>query len=328
MFQHTTPTQSDKTKADYVSRYHSLARRFQKEKGWDEIDPNEVAATLIDRKGEFAQRTWRVYKAAVIHFIENHAGSSYYLAADTLRNESSKGLKRWSDRTSGPKAKKVPLEILNGIRAALRARAKRGHRHADGLMQVLEATLITGLRPNEWCTATVVPDGERTLLRVRNSKFSNGRGNGEFRELILNELDAEQMASIRQAIAYCSVNDADDPDDAIQRLVRSLKDEMITVMHMVDPIHQRKGGSSVTLYSFRHQFIADAKNTFDDPVIVAALVGHSSTKTAFQHYGRRRHGRGIIKVLPTSESIEAVHKIHLETYREFEATRLHGPSKG
>jgi hypothetical protein len=47
----------------------------------------------------------------------------------------------------------------------------------------------------------------------------------------------------------------------------------------------------ITLYSARHQFIADAKASGLTLYEIAALVGHASIRTASEHYGKKKVGR-------------------------------------
>lgn len=319
-FNTKTPTLSDKTKAAYLRRYQSLRSRLGNENGNADLEPEEVVALMILAKPNWSMHTWRQYKASVLHVLETrfpHLDE----AMEQLRSESSAGLAKKSDRTSGRKIKQVPDKVWNALQATLRARIKHGHKHAQGLLDVLNATMITGLRPNEWGFSRISVHGEtgRQVLRVRNSKHSNGRANGEFRELFIDELSESELATVKAALSYCSAATA----EKASQIQLALKNELDVVRDRTIR-GSRKPQSSVTIYSFRHQFIANAKDTFDDPVLISALVGHSSTKTAFEHYGKRRNSSSKVRVYPTPESVEAVHKITLELYRDFVAKR--GPA--
>lgn len=320
MFHQKAPTRTDATKSNYEARYLTLKRRFCSEAGEDDLDPNEVVAKLILLKPTLAMASWRQYKASVLYYIDAHA-PQYEHAAELLRQESSSGLKATSLNTSGRKLKQVPVKSWRTIQGALRHRIENGYRHSQGLLQVLKATLNTGLRPNEWAfSETGVHQATgRDILRIRNSKHSNGRANGAYREIFIDELTTEERDDIEAALAYCT---ADNDEDA-KRIQLALRDEFRETI--------KSGRASappwklyhfnVTLYSFRHQFIADAKATFEDPVLISATVGHNSTATAFEHYGKRKNGRSQVRVYPTPESVEAVQKIKLETYRDFVSTR-------
>src|SRR3546814_19040120 len=60
-----------------------------------------------------------------------------------------------------------------------------------------------------------------------------------------------------------------------------------------------------TLYSLRHQLLADAKLTLTQPE-VAAIAGHASDATAGQHYGRRRSGVRAPAVAPSPGDVAPV----------------------
>ena len=321
MFNQKTPTRTDATKKSYEARYNTLKRRFCREAQVGDLDPNEVVAKLILVKTTLTMASWRQYKAAVLYYIDEHT-PQYEHAAERLRQEVSTGLMQSSRNTSGRKLKEVPVKAWRTIQSTLRHRIENGYRHSKGLVHVLKGTLLAGLRPNEWSFSEVGTHEAtgRAILRIRNSKHTNGRANGAYREIFIDELTPEERQDIDAALAYCA---ADNEDDA-RRIRLALRDEFKETMKSgrasAPPWKQDHFG--VTLYSFRHQFIADAKTTFDDPVLISATVGHNSTATAFEHYGKRKNGRGQVRVYPTPESVEAVQKIKLETYRDYVAQRI------
>lgn len=317
LFNATEPTKSRATEADYVRRYQQLRNRLIKETGRTSLTPEEVVGHLLAKKETFTMSYWRLLKNAVL-FTMNSRFPQYNAAIEALQAESSSGLPKTSTRTSGRKMKQVPDAAWGKLQIVLRARAKDGYKHAQGVLDVLSATLVTGLRPNEWSFSEVTKHTEtgREVLRVRNSKHSNGRANGEFRELFIDNLTPDERSLIDAALAYCAV----EHDSEAPKIELALKNELENARDRTLPGAKRVT-SSITLYSFRHQFIADAKTTFESPVMIAALCGHSSTKTAFAHYGKRRHGNAKIKVTPTPESIEAVHKVTVEVYKTFAANR-------
>ncbi len=311
-----TPTLSEKTKSHYLVRHRQLHDRFARENNQETLSPDELVAYLILLKPTLCQRTWRAYKSACVYALELLHGQ-HEAAIELLRGETSEDLPRTSLATSGTKAKHVPTAAWNAIKAALNRRARNNHVHAKPLLDFLEATLLTGLRPVEWCNARIAihAPSQRQVLRVKNAKHTNGRANGEYRELFIDELSEADREVIEKTIAHCQVN-----EDEAPQLLKALSNEM-AICRDSALVRRYDQSSSVTLYSFRHQFIADAKASLDDPVIISAMVGHSSTKTAFEHYGKKRFGLGRIRVLPTPESIEQVMRVRLETYKSYVAQR-------
>lgn len=65
---------------------------------------------------------------------------------------------------------------------------------------------------------------------------------------------------------------------------------------------------NTTLYSLRHQAIANAKSDGLEDFVIAATFGHISTKTAKKYYGKKRNGWGEMKVRANKETIEPVLK--------------------
>jgi len=319
-FNPTKPSISKDTADSYEKRYGELERRFSRESGVNNMSPDEVVASLLQTKPTLSMSTFRQYKASILYVLDRHH-PNHELAIDLLREESSAGLKKASTQTSGTKQKFVPDPVWHVLRDALSERARRGYTRSRGLLQVLEATLASGLRPNEWTTAVIATHTEtqRPILRAQNSKDSNGRANGEQRELFIDGLEPEQLEAVRDAIEYCRVDD----NTETVKIVRGLKNELADAKRWI--MLQERGNSKVrarhlnpvTLYSFRHQFIADAKSTWSDPVLISATVGHSSTRTAFEHYGKRKNAQRRVRVLPTPESVAAVHNVKIELYKEF-----------
>lgn len=300
-----------------------------REAGRTTMEPDEVvAALLVNREHFTSMSSFRKAKNALLFILETRF-PHLTEAISALQAESSAGLPKRSAKTSGRKRKEVPTATWRALQSALRRRIANGHKHAAGLLNVLTATLATGLRPHEWCTSrisvdtTSAPGSVREILLIKNSKHSNGRANGTFRAMFIDELGEEDRAAIDAAIVYCrteSVAEADRIQLALKHELEFTRDQIM--------VSSKQQHSSVTLYSFRHQFIANAKETFADPSIIAALAGHSSTKTAFQHYGKRINNTGKVRVFPTPDSVEAVHKITMEIYKTFVAARgkQHRPS--
>lgn len=61
-----------------------------------------------------------------------------------------------------------------------------------------------------------------------------------------------------------------------------------------------------TIYSTRHQAVANAKKEGLNPLVIAAMFGHSSIVTASRHYGKSMHGRGGSSVRPSVQNINSV----------------------
>ena len=92
--------------------------------------------------------------------------------------------------------------------------------------------------------------------------------------------------------------------------LRSLQREMHKFYNQFldeQPSNEQK---RVTLYSTRHQCIANAKSSKVNIYEIAAFFGHSSKETSSRHYGKAWSGWSVFKFRPSLESILAVHDSH------------------
>jgi hypothetical protein len=314
--QWTAPTKNQETMAGYIKLIKARWRCFSSERG-REMSVQEFVAELIGRKrdGEYAQSTWRRYKAAAIYYLVVHAGHAED-AIEALMEENSAGLKTRSHKTSGAKLKHFPASVLRKILVCATKRAARNNMYSELLKDYFLSTLLTGLRPSEWAGASISLHLEtgRQILIVENCKNSNGRANGPFREIFIDNLSDDEISRLRRLIdAHRNLTEREliRLGDGLESELRGIKKELIS---------RRPDGECaqevrrITLYSARHQFAADAKSTFPDPVLVSALLGHNSTRTAFTHYGKRARGSRRVLVEPTPETVLAVQNVRREIY--------------
>lgn len=71
---------------------------------------------------------------------------------------------------------------------------------------------------------------------------------------------------------------------------------------------------TITLYSTRHQCVANAKKSKIPKEEIAAFFGHASTDTATKHYGRAWHSWSSFKFRPSPDSIKRVRNLN-KAYR-------------
>lgn len=311
----STPTRSPETIQKYEKIFSSQRKRFGRQLGVPNVTPNELVAMLLinHREGAYTKNTWRLYKAAVLYGLRTYH-SEYTEAIDQLEATSDAGLPKHSELTSGLKAKKVPNLAFEVLTRALLSRARTNHTHAGAMLAVFQATILTGLRPNEWAHAMVGGHQQtgRKALKVKNSKHSNGRANGQARDIFIDKLSVKELAIIERAIAAFRDSQTDDAvEDRLKQLRKELYNTKLAILKNPRTSPEIKTSlKGVSLYSCRHQFVADAKrslaHTPEGPAILAALLGHNSADTAPKHYGKARCGKYAIKVWPTPESIEAV----------------------
>lgn len=305
---------SEQTISNYLARARSLMASFSKKAKNRNFTATELVDALLaeHKNNSYTKSTWRQYKAAVIYWLTTTSDENYF-DIEKLQNTTSNNLPKRSHKTSSRRQKSVPESAYDTISKTLFERQSRRPQSA-ALLAILKATLLTGLRPKEWGYSEVktCEKSGRPLLRIKNSKHTNGRANGEFREMYIDKLDPEEILTIKTAINTFKNCHTEAQKKSMSSIIAKefayAKKQILNESGV--PHNIKKTIRLIRIYSFRHQFVADAKMSLagdpSGPVILAALLGHNSVDTAPGHYGKRRCGQGKIKVMPTPESIDAV----------------------
>lgn len=323
------PTVTAGTTLDYQRVFDRLVAQYSR------LDPTPLDAPRMvlftkwlceERiKRQWASATWRHYRAATILCIEasieaaTHETAKEHLREaiealyeSTIDTEDSSAfpdsnaeadsllpVRKPKLRTSQKKSKSIPLERLTKILASLdEADSKR--KWAAELRDFLLTILYTGMRPVETSTARIVDDAVLgKLLVVRNAKATNGRGNGEYRQLNLNDMPYDRLAVIARHIKRA--NEAH-VAGGYRALFKGCSKLLFSLVRKLFPQLERRP----TLYSARHQFIANAKAEGLSQLEIAAMAGHNSEDTSKHHYARARHGHSRVRARPTESSKQGI----------------------
>lgn len=333
-----TANRTAKTIDDYRRRVDQIRRQVAKQLGVRNprlVSPLALVEHLIDRreasrdlaansvrstgretfrrlqKKSISRSTWRQYKGSLLFVLEEEREAAIEgvvaeeldEAIARLRTESQSGCLKQSDRTSGQKAKAFSAADFEIVSKYLESYigGKGGHRNANALLTFLRANRLVGLRPAEWESAGLVDLQGGLALRVGNAKHTNGRANGSHRHLLLDGLSREQIGHLDEML-HMLVNFDSDPEYDFDRHMHQLRLYMGKVVRRC--LGKRKRYPS--MYSFRHQFVANAKSGSRSQEEIAALVGHGSNATASQHYGRRAVGEGGIGVTAVASEVATV----------------------
>lgn len=250
---------------------------------------------LMEKSAELCTSTIRIYKRSVCFALESEGRER---DADELRGM----FDQVDNPARGRKLKlvrRVPQRIFERTLRILReSKSKTSQQAAD----LLVATAITGLRPSEWANASL----SGRLLTVPNAKHSELRGNGEERELeLLDTITVEERTAIENTMQLIRAKGYKTVRPNLAVVFKAALGEAIR------QLGESRWFLRLRLYDFRHQFSADAKLEWGVGTgMVAAAMGHSVEDTAVQHYGRRKHGKGGLKVRPTVESIAKVRRLY------------------
>jgi integrase len=184
-------------------------------------------------------------------------------------------------RTSSGKLKNPAYEEFRKILAdfARRSRLPGGLDRTDTVLAIMVKTgAYVGLRPCEWLNAKIVGK----TLEISNAKRGNGRAMSEVRSIRLASLPPNIVTSVSHLIDELRLLFAE-ADRNWRRILGRLGERLARVC-------ARIGIRRWSLYTTRHVAIANWKRAGLSKAEIAALAGHSSTRTARQHYAGGRHG--------------------------------------
>lgn len=270
----------------------------------------DLARDLIARKPDLAKRTWRQYKAALTYSMdelrkqktpENPRYVALTHAIALLASEASTGARKRGRQTSARKLKKVAAEDIRELRQYFVANSK-AHRWSRLALSYMEVLLLTGMRPSEVAGAEFEWSSHADVTaRIVNGKGSNHRGNGLQRTILLSNLESHHIASIQTLLSLTEAEWAPQEPARRLKLLSKYWDRAVR-----GALGRRR--AYPCLYSFRHQFAADAKKAGRSRAEIAALMGHASDATASSHYGRTTSGRGGLKASAVSQEIRTVRR--------------------
>lgn len=296
------------------------------------LTPEMVVRDLIDRVNsqQITRATARLEKSAALFWIAEQAQAIMDSCSQELgRYESAyhdilvletKGLPKKSKNTSARKLKAFPDEAVNILME------KAITNKSTALLRALlfiRVNLYVGLRPVEWFNARLISyqhrnafgepkireDGSAEIspaLEVINAKHSSVRGNGDKRIILLDRLDTQKIEQLRQWIQLVAKLKTEElmllPEAAINRKIYG---NLQRVIRSVLMDHEWES-EMPTIYSTRHQAVANARADGKTQQEIAALFGHSSTNTALRNYGKKYSGYSGRSMRAAPESILAV----------------------
>ena len=187
------PTKTEDTVLKYEQRATGLLRRVgEYPAGENLIGPEEIAKWFSMIAKRIGKSTLRYYRAVLTHYLEKQARSGFYNPQETAEAIAALQVV-WSeaDQTlaASGKAKSAAEDEIERLIDRLEKSAGYG---ATCASLMFRASVLAGLRPVEWFTATIEPfhpdgmepsdhHGDYThggMLTVQNAKNTNGRAKG------------------------------------------------------------------------------------------------------------------------------------------------------
>jgi integrase len=239
------------------------------------------------------QNTWRIYRNSYRYLLEQLLSSGLIHKEEVeklidlmLKASASKQKVR---RTSGMRKKSISeddyiklIEECDAKCSSPKIKEQTKYTWGSALKVFIISSVATGLRPNEWRTAEIIQDGSRFLLKCENFKYNEERSYAKYRTIDLSNITEDKKLAIKQHHAIV-VGFAKNGTDNYQ-MCRSLLSRLNKKLW---PSREKQ----ITLYTGRHQFSANAKaSTSTTDAERAAMMGHKTTRTSRERYGRRRAG--------------------------------------
>lgn len=296
-------TRAEQTKIDYLKKSQQLLNRAKKEMNIplsEELDVRQFVVWLAELKPTITTRTWRFYKSSVVYYLENYEDEKAAIEAmEYLKKIKSEGALTKTERTSSLKLKKITYDDWFKLDTYLKAHNNKWN---EALRAWLRASVITGLRPIEWKNAIFTLFEGEPALKILNAKATNGRGNGEFRTLILKDVANEDLKIIKNHLNNTRKFTG---MDEYEYFYRACAIALYKACRKCWPKRKRH----ITLYSTRHQFSANAKSSGFSRLEIAAMMGHAVDITASIHYGKKIAGNESITVSPVIQEVATVRNI-------------------
>ncbi len=288
----------------YLKDAARLVTEFQKE---NQSRGVKLREWLIEKAGTVRKSTWGGYRAALIEWGRQGKGIGGYEPQEVVtivesvgRNYAAGG----GEKTSRQKYKLLPPDLFSKLMNYMAVSRSK----YDGIISDwLVAGALTGLRPVEWESATILKktddEGTTYLIVTKNAKRSNGRSFSDDRGIILKNPDENAMNAVRNMISLAKRTNEE--GKSWMSVYTRCRHRLLQINHIVSPRRKKH----VTLYSPRHQFAADLKANGFSREEQAALMGHGSTATATIHYARKNHGRKLPHtVMARKKDVEAVRR--------------------
>lgn len=333
---------SDRTKQEYSTRLKEISKNLRHT--GDTVTPDMLVEHVRNLvvSGQIASSSYRSYKSAITFWLGQQTRaviegggnpSNYARAFDSLQSLKYAQTAPSSKRTSAKKLKYFPSECLDALTKYSEERGNRAPNAAKAAA-FAKANLLVGLRPSEWFNATLasrlctnskgeyIRDSQGRLkfdnmLIVENAKTTHGRGNGHQRELLLHGISANEMTDI---VYFLNMARSEKERHPMNMDAKTLSNLFYRPMNNMIRRALIASGFALkdipSLYSTRHQAVADFKASCVNKREVAAFFGHSSDYTHAAHYGHKKHGGRNVLFRPSPECLSRVNIKSVTKQRE------------
>jgi integrase len=236
---------------------------------------------------DWSQSTWRMHRCGYRLLLELLVAKGHIDAGVAAglneRMLGVFGLKRGerTKKTSSRRKKSVSQAHIDLIVDLVTSRECKW---GSALVVWLNAAVATGLRPNEWLTAEILNDNGRIVLKSENFKHNETRSYGTHRFIDLTDIELVQLEFVKKQVSVAT-------GMAKAGMAHSYYQGCSSLLYWCNQMLWPHRKANLTLYTGRHQFSANAKaDAGVSEIERAALMGHKTTKTSRERYGRSASG--------------------------------------
>lgn len=213
-------------------------------------------------------------------------------------------------KTSSKRKKVITYDHIMMIEELV---TKKKSKWGQALVIFLKAAVATGLRPNEWRTAELNSDASgRLIVKSVNFKANEVRSYAPYREIDITGIPENFIDSVKKQI------------DIVKGITENglIDDYMTGCSSLLYWCNQKlwpKRKANLTLYTGRHQFSANAKASKDvSEVERAAMMGHKTTVTSRERYGKTRTGnQGLTPKIADENVLRKINNPEIKKRRNF-----------
>jgi hypothetical protein len=290
-------TRVEQTEVKYIKRAQGIVNKYQKINGHTfEYDIAAFCEYLVRLTSGKTQSNLRQIKASCSYYAKVKGFTKLSLAISELPSTQATS-KSQGNKTSSQKKKYISFEDEQKIHNYILSEIKSGDVCSywnKPTFVFFKAGLAVGLRPIEWQSSDVLYEPNEScnalqppILKVKNGKCTNGRSYGEFRYIGMASLKPQDISMVKEALLLAkdtknSVGDSISWED----YYAGISGRLYNITKRLFPRSQKRP----SLYSCRHQQIANLKSAGYSLVEIACLSGHLTDVTASEHYGKRRFG--------------------------------------
>ena len=230
---------------------------------------------ITTKRRELSPKTFNLYRSALIKHFNDDVFSEKLLSVSP-RKKSDAEKKTSAFRVKGMKTTDMEkLRITNN---------KSRSMYSPLINAYLNAVPVTGLRPKEWLTAKISGD----FLIVKNIKKKSQYqfavvNEYNYRLIPINQLNIVERESVHYLIDYYSEMEEGNWLKHYENFRNAFK--RLTLYSGV-----YDSSSIISLYTLRHQFGSNLKASGVSENLICYLLGHSTPRTAKEHYGKVKFG--------------------------------------